>query len=134
MRYMRLCTPSRPLNEALARAVICARSVTGGRDYRRFVIVGVARTGSTLLLNLLNTQPSVLAFGELFRGDGRYRLGHIAVLSRQSPTWSSINFSRPLEFLDTGGLPRPGRADDGRRLQALRLSRPGGRSGGTRII
>jgi LPS sulfotransferase NodH len=31
------------------------------------VIVGVARTGSTLLVNLLNSHPHTLVFGELFR-------------------------------------------------------------------
>jgi LPS sulfotransferase NodH len=59
--------PSRAHRDAIARAVLRLRSLNGSNDYRRFVVVGIARTGSTLLVNLLNAHSRVLAFGELFR-------------------------------------------------------------------
>jgi LPS sulfotransferase NodH len=101
MRYMRLRTPSQSLNEALAQSFIRARSVRGRRDYQKFVIVGVARTGSTLLLSLLNAQPSVVAFGELFRGDGAIGWDIPPFLSRQAPRLLHKFQTRPLEFLNT---------------------------------
>ena len=53
---------------ALARGVVDLRSVAGTTEYTRFVIVGIARTGSTMLINLLNAHGcKVRAFGELFR-------------------------------------------------------------------
>lgn len=100
MRYLRLRTPSQRLNEAAARTLIEARSLAGGRRYRRFLIVGVARTGSTLLLNLLNAQPSVIAFGELFRGDGRIGWDTPPFLTRQSAALRALQAARPLEFLE----------------------------------
>lgn len=75
------------------------RSITGGRNYRKFVIVGTARTGSTLLLNLLNGSRHALAFGELFRGDGRIGWDMSPFLSYQSPRLLELAKTRPLEFL-----------------------------------
>ena len=69
MNLERLQAARDRLGEVMARNAIRARSVLGGRDYQRFLIVGVARTGSTLLNSLLNAQPHVIAFGEIFRGD-----------------------------------------------------------------
>jgi LPS sulfotransferase NodH len=53
--------------DGVARTVLRARSLHGGSDYTRFVVLGIARTGSTLLVNLLNGHSQVMAFGELFR-------------------------------------------------------------------
>lgn len=44
-------------------------ALSGHRDYRRFCMVGIARSGSTLLLDLLNAPGNALAFGELFRSE-----------------------------------------------------------------
>jgi LPS sulfotransferase NodH len=49
------------------RAWLDLRSIGGSRNYRCFVVIGIARTGSTLLTDLLNLHPAALAYGELFR-------------------------------------------------------------------
>jgi LPS sulfotransferase NodH len=58
---------ARSLRHALARGAVDLRSIAGTARYTRFVIVGIARTGSTMLLNLLNGHSRIQAFGELFR-------------------------------------------------------------------
>ena len=55
------------LRDVLARTAIDVRSLAGDVSYRRFVIIGIARTGSTLLVDLLNAHSQALTFGELFR-------------------------------------------------------------------
>lgn len=42
-------------------------TIFGYRDYRKFVIVSDARTGSTLLMALLNNHPEIIAGGEIFK-------------------------------------------------------------------
>jgi LPS sulfotransferase NodH len=43
--------------------------ISGGhKDYRRFIILTTARSGSNFLRGLLNSHSQVIAFGELFRG------------------------------------------------------------------
>lgn len=100
MRPLGALAPSPALQEALARTALRARAILGGRGYRRFVIVGVARTGSTLLTNLLNAQGRVLAFGELFRGDGAIGWDRWPFYSLQSPRLLRLHETRPLEFLE----------------------------------
>ena len=39
----------------------------GSRNYRKFVIISDSRTGSTLLMQLLNSHPAVIALGEEFK-------------------------------------------------------------------
>jgi LPS sulfotransferase NodH len=53
--------------EAFARALLGLRSMRGGSTYTKFVIVGIARTGSTMLISQLNSHSQALAFGEIFR-------------------------------------------------------------------
>jgi LPS sulfotransferase NodH len=86
--------------EALAREALHARALLGGRDYRRFVVVSVARTGSTLLNNLLTAQGNVLAFGELFRGDGAIGWDLRPFNSRQGARLQQLHETRPLQFLE----------------------------------
>jgi LPS sulfotransferase NodH len=64
------------------------------------VIVGVARTGSTLLVQLLNAQPRVIAFGEIFRGDGAIGWDTPPFLSLQSPRLQRMQEAQPIEFLE----------------------------------
>ncbi len=101
MRFLHVRTGSQRADEAIARAAIDFRSVLGGRRYRKFVIVGTARTGSTLLLSLLNAHRSALAFGELFRGDGRIGWDTAPFLTRQSPRLMRLLETRPLDFLES---------------------------------
>ena len=102
MRFLHVRTGSQRADEAIARAAIDFRSVLlGGRRYRKFVIVGTARTGSTLLLSLLNAHRGALAFGELFRGDGRIGWDTAPFLTRQSPRLMRLLETRPLDFLES---------------------------------
>jgi LPS sulfotransferase NodH len=101
MRRLHTPRPSPAVHEALARGALRARSILGGRSYRRFVTVSVARTGSTLLTNLLNAQGQVLAFGELFRGDGAIGWDRWPFYSHQNPGLRRLHETRPVEFLET---------------------------------
>jgi LPS sulfotransferase NodH len=101
MRYFRIRTGSQYMDEAIARTAIDFRSALGGgHRYQKFVIVGTARTGSTLLLNLLNAHRNALAFGELFRGDGRIGWDAEPFLSYQKQRFVRLLETRPLDFLD----------------------------------
>ena len=93
--------PSPAVREAFARGALHARSALGGRSYRRFVVVSVARTGSTLLTNLLNAQGQVLAFGELFRGDGAIGWDRWPFYSHQNARLRRLHETQPIAFLAT---------------------------------
>lgn len=101
MRHLQLRSPSQRLNESVARKLIDVRSMGSAKQYRRFLVVGVARTGSTLLLSLLNAQPRVIAFGEVFRGDGRIGWDMPPFLTRQGASVTQLHAERPIEFLET---------------------------------
>lgn len=102
MRLLGPAFPSPRTQEALARGVLNVRGVLGGgRAYQRFVVVGVARTGSTLLLDLLNAHAQVVAFGELFRGDGEIGWDRWPFRTHQSARLLRLHASEPLEFLET---------------------------------
>jgi len=112
---MRVVTPlRRPLNElapslnavrarlridAWARAALRVQSLHGRSDYRRFVIVGLARTGSTLLVNLLNAHSQVLTFGELFRSPDAIGWDVRPFAGYQSPKLLAQYRSDPNAFL-----------------------------------
>jgi LPS sulfotransferase NodH len=100
MRHLAVHTGSERLNEAIARLSLRARSLGGHCDYQKFVVVGVARTGSTLLLNLLNAHPTVIAFGELFRGDGAIGWDIPPFVTQQSLRLRRVAETQPLEFLE----------------------------------
>ena len=101
MRHLVVHTGSERLNEKIARLSLRARSLRGHSGYRRFVVVGVARTGSTLLLNLLNAHPTVIAFGELFRGNGAIGWDIPPFVTQQSLHFRRMADTQPLEFLET---------------------------------
>ena len=46
----------------------------GSTDYKKFVIISDARTGSTLLMGLMNNHPEIIAMGEIFKKWERVRL------------------------------------------------------------
>jgi LPS sulfotransferase NodH len=56
-------------------------SVAGSKQYHKFVIISRSRTGSNLLISLLNSHPHVVAYGEMFN--------HLHSASPQQ-IWSSI--------------------------------------------
>jgi len=39
----------------------------GGKDYTKFIVITRSRTGSNLLMSLLDSHPNIIAKGELFR-------------------------------------------------------------------
>jgi len=100
MKTASINTGSRKIDQAVARASIRARSLAGTRDYKRFVVVGIARTGSTLLLSLLNAHRQVLAFGELFRGDGLIGWDTPPFQASQDPRLLRLSEEAPLDFLE----------------------------------
>jgi LPS sulfotransferase NodH len=100
MKIVRPGTGSAKWDDRIGRALIDMRSIAGGRGYRKFVVVGIARTGSTLLLSLLNSHPNALAFGEIFRGDGRIGWDTAPFGSRQSPALLQRIETRPIDFIE----------------------------------
>jgi LPS sulfotransferase NodH len=90
----------RDRSDALARAILQLRSLGGGRSYRKFVIVGIARTGSTLLVDLLNAHSQVQAFGELFRSMDRVGWDVPPFATHQGPKLLALYRSDPLAFLE----------------------------------
>src|SRR5688572_26178109 len=99
MRILRAHGRSAELKDALARAVINARSLGGNYSYRKFVIVGTARTGSTLLIELLNSHSQALAFGELFRSNDSIGWDVPPFVKRQDAKTLSLYRSDPNLFL-----------------------------------
>ncbi|MGH6841760.1 MAG: Stf0 family sulfotransferase [Methylocella sp.] len=75
--------------------------MTGSTHYRRFVIVGTARTGSTLLVNLLNAHSQVLAFGELFRSPEGIGWDVRPFLNYESAKLLALYRADPQRFLHT---------------------------------
>lgn len=53
--------------KSLAQLNILNEYLTGDINYRKFIIISDSRTGSTLLMQLLNSHPNIIAKGELFK-------------------------------------------------------------------
>lgn len=90
------------IQDALARAALDIRSIAGHDDYQKFVIVGIARTGSTLLVNLLNSHSQALAFGELFRSPETIGWDLAPFSTRGGARLLALYRSDPLAFLRKG--------------------------------
>jgi len=86
--------------DAVARMALRARSLHFGTDYSKFVIVGAARTGSTLLVDLLNAHSQVLAFGELFRTPEAIGWDVRPFVTYQSPRLIDLYRADPVAFLE----------------------------------
>lgn len=86
----------------MARTVLRGRALLGHRGYRRFVVLGIARTGSTLLVNLLNAHPQVMAFGELFRQTDEVGWDVGPFASYRSPGLVALYRADPVAFLEKG--------------------------------
>jgi LPS sulfotransferase NodH len=72
----------------------------GHHGYRKFCIVGIARTGSTLLLNILNAPGNVLAFGELFRTENEIGWDRPAFAGFRNTEAAALYRGDPLAFLE----------------------------------
>jgi LPS sulfotransferase NodH len=91
---------SSAFRDVLARAMLEIRSfLSGSASYRRFVIVGIARTGSTLLIDLLNSHSQALAFGELFRSSDAIGWDVRPFTTLQNGRLLTLYQSDPLTFL-----------------------------------
>src|SRR6516225_7567922 len=90
----------RPRKEALARAVLDLRSIRGTTSYTKFVIVGIARTGSTMLISQLNNHSQALAFGEIFRSQDSIGWDVAPFRSYQSRKLLALYSSDPIGFLE----------------------------------
>jgi LPS sulfotransferase NodH len=100
MKVLEAFRPSQAVKNTLSRAALEIRSLTGSSHYRRFVIVGTARTGSTLLINLLNSHSQVLAFGELFRSPTAIGWDVAPFTTYKSAKLIALYRSDPQRFLD----------------------------------
>jgi len=76
--------------------------IDGQFDYRRFIILGEARSGSNFLRGLLNSHPDVVAFGEIFRfyDNIGWELREYEAY-RQTPQLISLMQSDPVSFLES---------------------------------
>jgi LPS sulfotransferase NodH len=86
--------------DTIERAVLKLRSIPGTSRYRKFVIVGTARTGSTLLINLLKSQSHVRVFGELFRSPDAIGWDVKPFATFQPRQVVSLYRNDPVAFLD----------------------------------
>jgi LPS sulfotransferase NodH len=99
MRKLAVRRRFQPAADALARGVLRLRSWDGTCNYRKFVIIGIARTGSTLLINLLNSHSQILAFGELFRYHDTVEWDVPPFNTYHNPRVNSLYRDDPLAFL-----------------------------------
>lgn len=88
-------------SDRLERAVLKLRSMSGTSRYRKFVIVGTARTGSTLLINLLKSHSQVRVFGELFRSAETIGWDVKPFATFQPPDVVSLYRTDPVAFLES---------------------------------
>jgi LPS sulfotransferase NodH len=75
-------------------------SLRGHRSYRKFCIVGIARTGSTLLLDILNAPGNALAFGELFRTETEIGWDLPRFAKLHNTKMSALHRGDPVAFLE----------------------------------
>jgi LPS sulfotransferase NodH len=86
--------------EALARTLLNIRSIRGTTSYTRFVIVGIARTGSTMLVSQLNSHSQALVFGEIFRSEDAIGWDFTPFRSYQNRRLRTLYSSDSIAFLD----------------------------------
>ena len=68
-------------------------NLLGYKNYKKFVIVSDSRTGSTLLMQLLNSHPEILCFGEEFKNLRAFSCRQI---------WNKIYRKRPKSVIGLG--------------------------------
>jgi LPS sulfotransferase NodH len=92
--------PTHTHKEALVRALLDLRSIRGESSYAKFVIVGIARTGSTMLISQLNNHSQALAFGEIFRSPDSIGWDVPPFQSYQDRKLLTVYKSDPIAFLE----------------------------------
>lgn len=100
MKFLDHLRPFYAQKERLARTVLDLRSVRGVPDYTKFVIIGIARTGSTMLISRLNSHSQAMVFGELFRSPESVGWDIFPFVSYQNRKILSLYNSNPIAFLE----------------------------------
>ncbi len=98
--------------------LVAARALPGRRDYRKFVVVARARTGSNLLRSLLNSHPQIDTKAEVFRKlSGATPASRLAEVYRRKPrrivaVGFTIFYYQPLDGEGSGVWDLLGALDD----------------------
>jgi LPS sulfotransferase NodH len=100
MKVLACLRPTHTHKEALVRALLDLRSMGGLSSYTKFLIVGIARTGSTMLISQLNNHSQALAFGEIFRSPDSIGWDVFPFRSYQSRKLLTLYKSDPIRFLE----------------------------------
>lgn len=74
--------------------------IEGHQEYKKFIILGWARTGSNLLRGLLNSHRQVIAFNEIFRDYNSIDWGIPGYSVTSEPLLSLIQ-NDPIKFIET---------------------------------
>ena len=83
--------------------------LAGHRDYTRYIILGMGRTGSNLLATSLQSQSNVIAFGELFNNAHHERISWMYPGYKTSGAALELRARDPRAFIDTmvyGRMPK----------------------------
>jgi LPS sulfotransferase NodH len=100
MKVLSRLRPTHTHKEALVRALLDLRSIGGVSSYTKFVIVGIARTGSTMLISQLNNHSQALVFGEIFRSLDSIGWDVPPFSSYQNQKLLTLYRSDPIAFLE----------------------------------
>ncbi len=87
---------------AIETMAIRKKIILGQRNYQKFILLGTARVGSTLLQSYLNMHPEIYCEGEIYNTDHLKMYGKPDVLIKQ------MN-DNPLKYLKTYGFPEVSR-------------------------
>jgi LPS sulfotransferase NodH len=84
----------------LATRAVDAGWARGTSSYARFVVLGWYRTGSNLLLSLLNSDPTVVAYSEVFSPRGLFWGNHTYAPRDPSAAYEALRTSDARSFLE----------------------------------
>ena len=73
--------------------------LSGSYNYQKFLLLGNARVGSTLLQSYLNRHPNIYCEGEIYNTD------HLKIYGKADELKQKMN-NNPLQFLNTYGYPK----------------------------
>lgn len=77
--------------------IVEKKIVPGDRNYHKFLILCRSRTGSNLLVSLLQSHPQIRAFGEVFTSDNCIHWGYPGYLSNEI---LQLREQKPIQFLN----------------------------------
>lgn len=93
----------REIRARMEQAGVESKLLPGGRSYRRFLILGNIRTGSTMLTSYLGSHPEVRMFYELFHRYPRSIPFNVRGYERRKndPEVVNLRNTDPVRFLET---------------------------------